>query len=150
MTTKYRYYKTTPSGHVVRVLSRIDDYAHAFSKGWTRVSTDDGYAAYTKELKKILSDATAGGQCEYYAIIRHVSASGMLRVIDFYVIEHSRHKVARMRSIGHEIAGLLDWPYDKKHLGVRVGGCGMDMVFHTLDTLHGIMGWDSTPKFTVL
>jgi len=65
-----------------------------------------------------------------YTIIRHVSRSGMTRVIDPYIIEDGEP-----RWIGRYVSDALSWSYDDKKQGVRVGGCGMDMGFHLVYTL---------------
>ena len=59
-----------------------------------------------------------------HTVLRHVSGSGMLRVIDVYWLhEQSRTWITPL------VAKLCDYPQDKKHYGLRVSGCGMDMGF---------------------
>lgn len=68
------------------------------------------------------------------AIIRKVSRSGMTRHIDFYSKNH-------LHMLSGDIAKALDWRYSDD--GVVVGGCGMDMVFHTVYCLtHALYGHD--------
>jgi hypothetical protein len=65
-----------------------------------------------------------------YGIVRHVSASGMSRVIDFYVMRDN--KPCR---ISHIIRDLCHLRFHKHYDGLVVHGCGMDMVFDTVYSL---------------
>jgi hypothetical protein len=60
-----------------------------------------------------------------YTVLRHVSRSGMYRVIDLYKLKESGPEwlsgLAKGAGIGEEPRG--------RHEGVGVGGCGMDMGF---------------------
>lgn len=71
-----------------------------------------------------------------YAIVRHVSRSGMSRVIQFLKMSPSGD---RPYYLGLEIATALGWQYSFTHNGVKVQGCGMDMAFHTVYTLGRVM-----------
>ena len=64
-----------------------------------------------------------------YGIVRHVSQSGMYRVIDLYVIRDNRPL-----RISYS-AGILLERYDEKHEGAKAKGCGMDMIFHLVYNL---------------
>lgn len=59
-----------------------------------------------------------------YTVCKHVSSSGMLRVIDCFVIRDGKPV-----SVNHLIAAYGLYRQDKRRSGVRVGGCGMDMGF---------------------
>lgn len=59
-----------------------------------------------------------------YTALKHVSRSGMLRVIQPYIIRDNEP-----RYIGRLVAKATNYPYDRNKEGVRVGGCGMDMGF---------------------
>ena len=61
---------------------------------------------------------------EVLCILRHVSRSGMQRVIDLKVIENGE-----LRGIGWTAARALGYRHDDKRDGVIVDGCGMDMGF---------------------
>lgn len=65
-----------------------------------------------------------------YCILRHRSASGMTRVIEFIAIKDN----APRRLSGY-ISDALGMPYNRKHDGVTVRGCGMDMGFHVVYNL---------------
>lgn len=59
---------------------------------------------------------------------KHVSASGMSRVIQLYTLDHSG-KGRPLNYIGWNVAKALGMSYDTKREGVKIGGCGMDMGF---------------------
>jgi hypothetical protein len=65
-----------------------------------------------------------------HTILRHVSRSGMQRVIQLVRIEpgETSHE-ARVLHIGWSAARALGMRYDNKREGIVVGGCGMDMGF---------------------
>lgn len=67
-----------------------------------------------------------------YCILRHVSKSGMSRVIDLIVFDKESGEFYR---IGYNAALALGRGYDEKHEGVKVNGAGMDMGFHLVYTL---------------
>ena len=60
-----------------------------------------------------------------YTILRHVSRSGMQRVIDLIVLTEDGPQ-----SIAHQTAVLTDTPLDRDRWGVKARGAGMDMGFH--------------------
>jgi len=71
-----------------------------------------------------------------YCVMRHVSRSGMTRVIDLLAIQDG--DIVR---IGYDAALVLGWPYDYRRGGVKVSGCGMDMGFHLVYSLgHALFG----------
>ncbi len=60
-----------------------------------------------------------------HTILRHVSRSGMMRVIQPVAVHDDT-----LRHLGWWVAKACGFPYDRNHEGVRVGGCGMNMGFH--------------------
>lgn len=73
-----------------------------------------------------------------YCILRHVSKSGMSRVIDLKTIScgHGESEgEAGLWHIGYNVAQALAMPYDRKNEGIRIGGCGMDMGFAIVSDL---------------
>ena len=75
-----------------------------------------------------------------YCILRHVSKSGLTRVIDLVKVEDGE-----ILNIGYNAALALGWPYDRRREGVRVSGCGMDMGFHLVYSLaHALFSGDQT------
>ncbi len=71
-----------------------------------------------------------------YGIVRHVSASGMSRDIDLYIIRDNKP----VYLTGYA-STILDYPM-AKNCGMKVGGCGMDMVFHCVSSLTYAIGRD--------
>lgn len=60
-----------------------------------------------------------------HTILRHVSSSGMSRIIDMVICRDGE-----VKSIAWLAARVMDrsWKNDR-HYGIQVGGCGMDMGF---------------------
>ena len=65
-----------------------------------------------------------------YSMLRHRSASGMSRLIDFYVISDN----APFRITGLIATAGIE-SYDRRGEALRVSGCGMDMGFHVTHNL---------------
>lgn len=71
-----------------------------------------------------------------YGIVRSVSASGMSRCIDLYVIRDNKPEYLTgyaSRILGYKMS---------KNRGMIVSGCGMDMVFHCVSSLVEACGVD--------
>lgn len=69
-----------------------------------------------------------------YTVLRHVSRSGMQRVIDLQAIKHDQP----VWLTGYaSTAGL--GRADRKRSGIVVGGCGMDMGFHLVYELSSML-----------
>jgi hypothetical protein len=58
-----------------------------------------------------------------YTSVKHVSRSGMYRVINLYVVKDSQ-----ISCIDNYASDLLQG-YDERHYGCKASGCGMDMGF---------------------
>lgn len=83
------------------------------------------------ELRKILSPGMTV-QC----VLRHVSRSGMQRVIDLFTMTtDDGNGRPWLRPIGSLAACAMGDRYDFKRGGIVVGGCGMDMGFHLVYSL---------------
>jgi hypothetical protein len=92
-------------------------------------------ADYDYAKKQILEHYLNEGDT-VYTIIRSVSSSGMSRTISL--------KVARggqILDLTYFASVVLGWPLVEKNgsRALRVGGCGMDMGFHTVYTLASIL-----------
>ena len=60
-----------------------------------------------------------------YTTLKHVSRSGMLRIIDVHVIEDNQP-----RWIAYTVAKAIDAPFNQRASdGIKMTGCGMDMGF---------------------
>lgn len=60
-----------------------------------------------------------------YTTVKHVSRSGMMRIISAHVIDDDREP----RDISHDAAVLIGASFDRDRWGVKMSGCGMDMTF---------------------
>lgn len=84
-----------------------------------------------KELKELIERI---GTDTIYVVQRHVSPSGMTRYLDLYVIGNNEPL-----RITYSVAEALGWTYNKRWDCLTVGGCGMDMHFHTVYTLSRVL-----------
>ena len=79
-----------------------------------------------QEIKKLPKDTVV------YTCLKHVSRSGMLRIISLHYVDPKDHRIISIRD---DLIGK----YDYKQEGFRVSGCGMDMgfslVYHLSSTL---------------
>jgi len=82
-----------------------------------------------EQLQKLLKPGD-----KVYTVLRHVSASGMSRRIDLYTIKDNRP--IYLTGYAAKALGLRRSP---KKEGVTVGGCGMDMGFHLVYELSGVL-----------
>ena len=69
-----------------------------------------------------------------YTTVKHVSRSGMQRSINVFFIEKDTP-----RWLSYWVAKALGWGFDDKREAVKVGGCGMDMGFHLVYELSGLL-----------
>jgi len=76
-----------------------------------------------------------------YTILRHVSASGMSRVIDVAIVRDDR-----LVRISHMIAAVTSYGYDRDRCGVKIRGAGMDMGFELVYQLGHILWPNGTKK----
>lgn len=90
------------------------------------------------ELKQLLSKGDT-----VYTVLRHVSRSGMSRVMDLYIMRDNQP-----RRITWSAAKALDWGYSTRpgNEGLKVGGCGMDMGFHAVYTLASVLWREESAK----
>jgi len=65
-----------------------------------------------------------------YTKLNHVSRSGMLRSIEVFIFRDNAPV-----NLTYSVATLLDYKIHKKHYGLKVQGCGMDMGFHVVYSL---------------
>lgn len=75
------------------------------------------------------------GKRTIYAIVTHVSASGMQRQIKLYVPQAD----GSMQWLSGWACKALGWSLGKRD-GVKVDGCGMDMCFHLVDCVMSAIG----------
>lgn len=75
-----------------------------------------------------------------YGNVTHVSRSGMSRNIRLSFVRDGD-----IVDISYWAAKVIGWTYKDGYTGgVRVGGCGMNMILHTIDCLSYGMGYGTT------
>lgn len=84
------------------------------------------------ELRAIFD--TPGVAPAVYVVQRHVSASGMQRQLDLYVIvpgwrTHDGTEYPDLRRITWQAAKATGYGYSRRYDALTVNGCGMDMHF---------------------
>ena len=81
--------------------------------------------------KQLLAHYVSEGST-VYTVLRSVSSSGMSRTLSLKVA-----KDGKILDLTYYAGIVLDWPMVEVHgsRALRVGGCGMDMGFHTVYTL---------------
>ena len=80
-------------------------------------------------------------ETQVYARVESVSRSGMSRTISFYMIEGG--ELWNITGAIGEVTGLAR---DRRTGGLRVRGCGMDMVWHTLYRYACARGWEESQQ----
>lgn len=95
--------------------------------------------AQAEAVKTLQEWGVVDGTTIYAKVVR-VSASGMSRQVRLYF-----SKDGKIIDITYWSAKALGWSYagDGYREGVRVSGCGMDMLFHTVYSLSYAMGYGS-------
>lgn len=83
---------------------------------------------HIEKVKNSLREFIAPGMT-VYTTLKHVSRSGMYRVISLHVIYNNEP-----RNIDWLASQLLEG-YDERWNGCKTGGCGMDMGFHLVYNL---------------
>ncbi len=67
---------------------------------------------------------------QFFVNIISVAKSGMSRKIRIYVLKDNR-----LLDCTYAISKIIRRSYDRKNHGIKVTGCSMNMIFHTLYTL---------------
>lgn len=80
----------------------------------------------TDNHREILRGLLAPGDT-VHTVLRHVSASGMTRWLDLYVIRDNE-----LRRITWNVCKTVGMPYSTRYEALKVEGCGMDMGFHVV------------------
>jgi hypothetical protein len=88
-------------------------------KDWAVAGEDEFYAlTWLRQAPK---------ETPLYGIVRSVSRSGMSRRIDFYAIDPKDQRPIWLTPVFRDVLGLSQGSGDRD--GLRVDGCGMDMIF---------------------
>lgn len=104
-------------------------------------AADAERAATVLALRKLLKPGDT-----VYCILRRVSSSGMLRVIDLCIPYKPRGRALTLLNIGWQAATVCNMPWDRDRYGAKVGGCGMDMGFHFVYSLSDALYGSGHPK----
>jgi hypothetical protein len=128
------YFKDTHSG---RVLATGQPQYWGTTPGYERVSAAAGKRLHREQARAGLLEILKPGDT-VYTVLRHVSASGMSRNIDLYVMREDRPVY-----LSGYASTLIGWPLAKRQ-GIVVGGCGMDNGFHLVYTLGALLWPDGT------
>lgn len=69
-----------------------------------------------------------------FTLVRSVSASGMSRTMDLYVIREGEPL-----RVTWSVCDACGFTYDRKREALKVSGCGMDMGFHVVYSLSRVL-----------
>jgi hypothetical protein len=84
---------------------------------------------FEKDARTYISAIQESRMC---CVIHSVSSSGMSRVMSFHSCEESSYEPSRFNYRQYNCLFIaLGYTEDKKRNGFRIGGCGMDLIFHT-------------------
>ncbi len=88
---------------------------------------------------KTLKDWGVTDGTTIYAKVTRVSASGMNRRVQLFIVNEGE-----MKEIPYWAAKALEWGWKEGYNGgISVSGCGMDMLFQTVYRLSYAMGYGS-------
>jgi hypothetical protein len=92
-----------------------------------------------------LREAIKSGQT-VYTVLRHVSASGMSRRISCMIAYLATDGTPEVRCIDHLVTAVTGFKLSRSKDGITVGGAGMDMGFHLVESLGYALWPDGTPE----
>ncbi len=87
-----------------------------------------------------------------FAIVRHVSSTGMTRYIDFREVATDASGRINFYNFTYFLESM-GFKYSDKYYSHKVEGCGMDMIFHTLNYIAGTLkhyGFDVPENYAEL
>jgi hypothetical protein len=90
-------------------------------------NADDGARATLRLLLKPGSPV--------YTVLRHRSASGMMRCFKLLIVAKDYKGKPDIRDISYLAAKAAGFPYNTTYEGIQTNGCGMDMGFHCVYSL---------------
>lgn len=114
------YYLKSRHGHIIKT-----DSPDIWSD-YEKLPAKSGKLAYQEQEKTTLKKWLKPGNT-VYTLIRSVSASGMSRRISCYIVNNGE-----IQDISGYVGEILEWRRNDKDGSLIVGGCGMDMGFHTV------------------
>lgn len=123
------YYMQTESGEIFQTMHP------EYHKDAEKLPQAKGKELYCEQCKQKLSKMLENVDT-VYGIVRHVSASGVNRDIDLYIIKDNRP----VYLTGYA-STVLGYPMSKNR-GMKVYGCGTAMVFHCVSSIADAIGRD--------
>lgn len=147
MATKYHYFTSVTNGHIIKTQTPecwqdVSRYHALKSKAeGERLYVQQQRAQLTADLQAAARNVHGDSQVTVYAVIRKVSASGMKRTIDFYLCINGD-----MQCITYNVATVLGLSLDKDR-GLIRNGCGMDMVWDTVQSVWESLKLNDSLKF---
>ena len=98
-----------------------------------------------KDIRRYLLKVRRG-TAKTYASVKHVSSSGMSRIISYTGVYVEKGRIQEINLTWYmNKLGVARLSGNNQPYGVRVSGCGMDMIFNTLYNLH-MSVWDYKHK----
>ncbi|MDY6862961.1 MAG: hypothetical protein SV062_08230 [Thermodesulfobacteriota bacterium] len=94
-----------------------------------------------KERQEIINEVrekVERGDRKIYCVLRHVSASGMSRDIDFFIFYAENGKI-RKDWLSYDLSQIMGYTYNENRECLRVNGRGMDMGFVVVHHLGEIL-----------
>ena len=70
-----------------------------------------------------------------YTSLQSVSSTGMSRRLNVYIAKDNR-----IINITWHVANVLEYRYNEQKESLVIGGCGMDMGYHLVYSLSGVLG----------
>lgn len=99
-------------------------------------TTNDKKMQIKTEAKETLI-RLLGDKTNVYVVQTHVSKSGMQRRLKLFIAGFVYNDEPGLINITYLADRILGWGMDER--GLKVGGCGMDMHFHTVYTISSIL-----------
>ncbi len=134
MSTKNETYVQTPDGRI---------YSTSNPEHWKdakRLTKKEGRAALREQHRQDILKIVKPGDT-IHCVLRSVSRSGMQRKISLFAIHNGE-----LQNITGWAANVLDWPLCQDEFALKVGGCGMDMGFHSIYCLGRRLWPEGTPE----
>lgn len=128
-----KFYMQEPDGRI------IETECPQYYTEATQLPFKKGKVVYKEQVANRLRERVRPGMSIWY-LVTHVARSGMSRRIRFYIIEDGAPIC-----ISYDIATVLDWSFHRDDRAVIVQGWGMDMAFHTVETLSRSL-WPDLPN----
>lgn len=147
MATKHFYFTSVTDGRIIK--TQTPEYYQDVARYHALKSKAEGERLYvqqqraqlTADLQAAARNVHGDSQVTVYAVIRKVSASGMKRTIDFYLCINGD-----MQCITYNVATVLGLSLDKDR-GLIRNGCGMDMVYDTVQSVWQSLKLNDSLKF---